>query len=135
MFESLVCERLNDYFLSNELLHCKQYGFRKNSTTELAVVHIVEELIDAGKKKNVNCSVFLDLAKAFNTVNHKILVSKLKCYNIKCSMLNFIESYLKDRSQSTIIDNVVSEREILNVGIPQGSCFCPLILVYINDTF
>ena len=74
----------------------------------------------------------MDLAKAFNTVNHKILISKLKCYNIKCSMLNFIESYLKDRSQSTVVNNVVSEREILNVGIPQGSCFGPLLfLVYI----
>ena len=136
IFESLVCERLNDYFLSNEILHCKQYGFRKNSTTELAVNQIVEDLIEAGEKKLINCSVFLDLAKAFNTVNHKILLSKLKGYNIKCSMLNFIESYLKDRSQSTVINNVVSEREILNVGIPQGSCLGPLLfLVYINDIF
>ena len=136
IFESLVCERLNSYFVANELLHYKQYGFRKNSTTELAVNQIVEELIEAGEKKLVNCSVFLDLAKAFNTVNHKILVSKLKGYNIKCSMLNLIESYLKDRSQSTVINNVVSEREILNVGIPQGSCLGPLLfLVYINDIF
>ena len=87
-------------------------------------------------KRKKNCSVFLDLAKAFNTVNHKVLVSKLKCYNIKCSMLNFIESYLKDSSQSTVIDNVVSDRGILNVGIPQGSCLGPLLfLMYINDIF
>ena len=136
IFESLVCERLNSYFMANDLLHCKQYRFRKNSMTELAVNQIVEELIEAGEKKLVNCSVFLDLAKAFNTVNHKILVSKLKGYNIKCSMLNLIESYLKDRSQSTVINNVVSECEILNVGIPQGSCLGPLLfLVYINDIF
>ena len=88
------------------------------------------------KKLLVSFSVFLDLEKAFNTVNHKFLVSKLKGYNIKCSMLNLIESYLKDRSQSTVINNVVSEREILNVGIPQGSCLGPLLfLVYINDIF
>ena len=114
IFETLVCERLSSYFLSNDLLHCKQNGFRKNSTTELAVNQIVDELIEAGVKKE-NCSVFLDLAKAFNTVNHKILVSKLKCYNTKGSILNFIESYLKDRSQSTIINNIVSDHEILNV--------------------
>ena len=130
-----MCERLSSYFLSNDLLHCKQYGFRKNSTTELAVNQIVEELIEAGEKKLINCSVFLDLAKAFNTVNHKILLSKLKGYNIKSSMLNLI-SYLKDRSQSTVINNVVSERAFLNVGIPQGSCLGPLLfLVYINDIF
>ena len=135
-FETLVCERLSSYFLSNGLLHCKQYRFRKNSTTELAVNQIVEELIEAGEKKLINCSVFLDLAKAFNTVNHKILLSKLKGYNIKCSMLNLIESYLKDRSQSTVINNVVSEREFLNVGIPQGFCLGPLsFLVNINDIF
>ena len=80
--------------------------------------------------------MFLDLAKAFNTVNHKILVSKLKGYNIKCSMLNLIESYLKDRSQSTVIIIFVSERKMLNVGIPQGFCVGPLLfLVYINDIF
>ena len=65
IFESLVCERLNDYFLSNELLHCKQYGFRKNSTTELAVNQIVEELIEAGEKKLINCSVFFGSGKSF----------------------------------------------------------------------
>ena len=84
----------------------------------------------------VNCFVFLDLAKAFSTVNHKILLLKLKYYNIKCSMLNFIVSYINNRIQSTVISNVVSESEILNIGIPQGSCFGPLLfLVYINDIF
>ena len=131
-----MCERLKKFFLLNEVLHEKQYGFRENSTTELAVNQIVDELIEAGERKLINCSVFLDLAKAFNTVNHKILISKLKNYNIKGSMLNLLKDYLKDRSQSTVINNVVSEREIVNVGIPQGFCLSPLLfLVYINDIF
>ena len=97
---------------------------------------IVNELTEAGEKKLVNCSVFLDLAKAFNTVNHKILLSKLKGYNVKGSMLNFLKSYSKNRSQSTVINNVVSKRKIVNVGIPQGSCLGLLLfLVYINDIF
>ena len=62
----------------NEVLHEKQYGFRENSTTELTVNQIVYELIEAGEKKKINCSVFMDLARAFN---HKILISKLKSYN------------------------------------------------------
>ena len=67
------------------------------------------KLIEAGEKKLINCSVFLDLAIAFNTVNHKVLISKLKIYNIKGLMLNLLKDYLKDRSQSTVINNVVSE--------------------------
>ena len=70
----------------------------KNSTTDLAINQIVEELIEAGQKK-VKFYVFFDFAKAFNTVNHKILVSKLKSHNIICLMLSFVESYLKLRRQ------------------------------------
>ena len=67
--------------------------------TELAVNQTVEELIEASeKKKKINCSVFLDLAKEINTVNHKISRSELIFYNKKCSTLSFIESFLKDRS-------------------------------------
>ena len=120
----------------NEVLHEKQYEFRENSTTELTVNQVVDKLIEAGKKKLINCSVFLDLAKAFNMVDHNILISKLQSYNVKDLMLNLLKDYLKDRSQSTVINNVVSEHEIVNVGIPQGSCLGPLfLLVYINDIF
>ena len=78
--------------------------------------------------------MFLDLAKAFNTANHKIFVSKLKGYNIKCSIFNLIKSYLKE-CQSTVIDNVVPECEILNVGIPQGSCLGLLLFLVYKMTY
>ena len=89
----------------NEVLHEIQYVFREK----------------------IDRSVFLDLAKVFNTVNHKNFISKLKRYDIKGSMLNLLKDYLKDRSKSTVINNVVSERETVNVGIPQGSCLGPLM--------
>ena len=77
-----------------------------------------------GKKKLVNCSVFLDLAKAFNTVNHEILLSKLKGYKVKGSMLNLLQSYSYNRSQSTVINNFVSEREIVNVELQDFPTLC-----------
>ena len=80
---------------------------------------VLDKLIEAGEKKLINCSVFFDLAKAFNTVNHNILISKLKRYNIKGSLLNLLKDYLKDRRQSTVINNVVSEHEFVNVRIPK----------------
>ena len=113
----------------NEVLHEKPYGFRKNSTTKLTVNQIVDELIEAGEKKLKNCSVFLDLAKAFNMVaNHYILISKLKSYNIKGSLLNSLKRYLKDKRQSTVIKNVVSECEIVNVGMQQGFLFWSFVV-------
>ena len=78
----------------------------------------------------------MDLAKAFKKISYKILISKFENYSIKGSMLNLPKYYLKDRSQSTIINNVVSELEVVNVGIPQGSCLGPLLfLVYLYDSF
>ena len=116
------------------VLHEKKYGFRENRTTELTVNQIVDELIEAGEKKLINCFVFLDLNIEFNTVNHKFLLPKLN--SIKDSMLSLLKDYLNNRIQSIVINNVLSEREIVNVGISQGSCLGPLLfLVYINDIF
>ena len=84
IFENLT----KKIFLLNDVLHRKQYGFRENSTTELAINQNVDDLIEAGEKTSMNHFVFLDLAKAFNMVNHKILVSKRKSYNIKGLTLN-----------------------------------------------
>ena len=80
--------------------------------------------------------VFLELRKAFNIVNHKILLSKLKGYNVKGSILNLLQNCLYNRIHSILINNVVSEHEVVNVVIPQNSCLGPLLfLVYINDIF
>ena len=120
--------------MQNKLLYNMQYGFRQNSSTELAVCHIVDELSDCIDKKLVNCTVFLDLAKAFNTVDHKILIKKLENYGIRGIALNLLQSFLSNRKQFTKVNGYQSSAKLIDTGVPQGSTLGPfLFLIYIND--
>ena len=111
-----------------------QYGFRKNSSTELAVTQIVDDVIDVMENSSIQCSVFLDLAKAFNTVNHDVLIYKLEKYGIRGPPLFLLNSFLHNRYQSTIVNNTRSNLKVVNCGVPQGSSLGPLLfLLYIND--
>ena len=86
------------------------------------------------EKKESPCCVFLDFAKAFDTVNHKILLGKLHHYGIRGTALSLIESYLTDRQQCVQINNAISDLEYISHGVPQGSILGPLFfLLYIND--
>ena len=90
-------------------------------------------LIDINKE-NKNSVVFLDIKKAFDTVNHKILLDKLKCYGIKDQELNFFESYLNNRMQCCIVNGQTSSFRAITCGIPQGSTLGPLLfIIYLND--
>ena len=134
IFESYICNQLTSFLDKNNILYRLQYGFRQDSSTELAVTQLVDDLIDAAENKLINCSIFLDLAKAFNTVNHKILLHKLGKYRVRGLPLLLIENFLKDRSQSTVINNSKSKSQEINVGVPQGSSLGPLLfLININD--
>ena len=97
IFEKTVFTQVYNYFCAHELFYKSQYGFRKCHSTELAAIELVDRLsnyLDAGK---VPVSVFLDLSKAFDTLNHTILIEKLRYYGLNDTSLNWFHSYLHDR--------------------------------------
>ena len=85
-------------------------------------------------KVKINSVIFLDIRKAFDTVNHEILLQKLSSYGIKCDTHTFFESYLKDRTQCCSVNGHISSLETIQCGVPQGSILGPLLfLIYMND--
>ena len=103
-------------------------------STEQAHLDIQNSILNSLEKKEIPCCIFLDFAKAFDTVNHSILLQKLNHYGIRGNALSLIESYLKDREQCVQVNNAISDFEIIKHGVPQGSILGPLLfLLYIND--
>ena len=98
VFEKVDFNQLFEYFSQNHLLFDSQYGFRKFHSTEHAVLELLDKLILSIDKGQMPVAVFLDLSKAFNTLDHPILLYKLKYYGIQESALNWIRSYLYNRS-------------------------------------
>ena len=132
LLEKLVYSRINKAIGS--CIYNLQYGFRKAMSTSDALNELVDTLNDNLNNGNVNLGVFIDLKKAFDTVNHDILISKLKGLGLKGNAILWLEDYLKGRSQFVQIESVQSSYQAVTIGVPQGSNLGPLLfLFYIND--
>ena len=134
LFEYHINYQLTKFFDKNNIMNKFQYGFRSNSSTEMALTQITEEIINNLQNKQITGSIFLDLAKAFDCVDHQILLNKLYNYGVRGLPLKLIENYLTQRIQCTIISNSKSDAEIITCGVPQGSILGPFFFnTYIND--
>ena len=126
--------QLFQYFTSNNLFHANQYGFRAEYSTELALSELVDRIYSDLDEKQIPIAIFIDLSKAFDTIDHTILISKLEHYGVENNELQWFISYMHNRQQYVEIENTKSTTETITTGVPQGSILGPLLfLIYIND--
>ena len=134
VLKKLMFTRLTKYLDKNKIIYEHQFGSQRNRSTTLAVLDLSARITKALDSGNYAANVFLNFAKAFDTVNHQILLSKLEKYSIRGPAKDWFESCLKNRQQIVKIGDTLSDKMQIVCGVPQGNILRPILfLLYIND--
>ena len=135
IIEKIIKKRIDNFIEKNNIISSNQYGFKKKSNTLHAIYALTNNITNSIDKHDKIAAVFVDIKKAFDTIDHKILFIKLYKYGIRGQTLNLIKSYLYNRKQSVRYNDKVSPLiTVYDVGLPQGSILGPLLFIlYIND--
>lgn len=134
IFERVMYNRLVNFLNRKNFFYKFQYGFRENHDTKIAIAELINNLQHNLDKGLVSVGIFIDLKKAFDTVNHKILLQKLYHYGVRGCAHEWFKSYLSNRKQFVKINNAESGLQDVTCGVPQGSIIGPLLfLIYVND--
>ena len=129
ILEKLIFKQLSTYLNEHKLLYDSQYGFRAGHSTELASIELIDRITQDLDKGKIPISIFLDLSKAFDTLDHVISLQKLNYYGIKSVELKLFQDYLQNRNQYVSYDKTNSDMYRISTGVPQGSILGPLLFI------
>ena len=127
IFEKIIYKRLNKCLRRHNILAKEQFGFRAKHSTNHVIADVTNKLQNYCDNKHFTCLILLNLSKAFDTVDHQIVLSKLQKYGIRGNFLQLLSDYLTNRKQVVYINNTYSKQQDVSCGVPQGSILGPLL--------
>ena len=131
ILERIIYYRMINYLDKYNIIYHQQYGFRRGHSTSMALIQLFDKISSAIDEKKFTIGIFLDLSKAFDTVDHEILFNKLEHYGFRGTTLDWIKSYFCNRNQFVQYNNHCSDLKKICCGVPQGSILGPLFfLIY-----